>query len=53
VIGEAAYQKHLSSPSSCTPKEIAASMEYMYTHSLMTPTQETEYENSLIHSPQI
>lgn len=46
LIGEAAYQKHLSSPTKCTPKEIAASMEYMYTHSLMTPAQEIEYENS-------
>ncbi len=53
VIGEAAYQKHLSSPSKCTPKEIAASMEYMYTHSLMNPAQEAQYEISLLHSPKI
>lgn len=48
IIGEAAYQKHLSSPNSCTPKEIAASMEYMYTHNLMSPQQETQYESSLL-----
>ena len=48
VIGEAAYQKHLSSPNSCTPKEIAASLEYMYTNNLMSPEQEKEYEKSLI-----
>lgn len=48
LIGEAAYQKHLSSPSSCTPKEIAASMEYMYTHNLMSETEESEYESNLI-----
>jgi hypothetical protein len=50
VIGEAAYQKHLSSPSSCTPKEIAASMEYMYTHGLMDQSQELAYESSLLSS---
>ena len=48
LIGEAAYQKHLSSPSKCTPKEIAASMEYMYTHSLMSETEEREYESDLM-----
>ncbi len=48
VIGEAAYQKHLSDPAKCTPKEIAASMEYMYVHGLMNPKQESEYESSLI-----
>ena len=50
LIGEAAYQKHLSSPSSCTPKEIAASMEYMYTHGLMDQSQELAYESSLLSS---
>ena len=48
VIGEAAYQKHLSSPNSCTPKEIAASMEYMYMHGLMSKEQEQKYELSLL-----
>ncbi len=48
IIGEAAYQKHLSSPNSCTPKEIAASMEYMYTHNLMSPQQEREYEVAIL-----
>jgi len=48
IIGEAAYQKHLSSPNSCTPKEIAASMEYMYTHNLMSPQQEIEYEVAIL-----
>lgn len=51
VIAEAAYQKHLSSPSSCTPKEIAASMEYMYVHGLMNPKQELAYESSLLSIP--
>lgn len=50
LIGESAYQKHLANPSSCTPKEIAASMEYMYTHNLMTPKQEQDYEKSLLIS---
>lgn len=50
LIGEAAYQKHLADPMKCTPKEIEASMEYMYTHNLMTPKQELDYENSLITS---
>lgn len=48
LIGEAAYQKHLSNPSKCTPKEIEASMEYMYMHGLMSEKQESEYENSLV-----
>jgi hypothetical protein len=51
VIGEAAYQKHLSSPIKCTPKEIAASMEYMYTHGLMDQSQELAYESSLLSIP--
>lgn len=48
ITGEAAYQKHLADPFHCTPKEIQAAMEYRYTHSLMSPQQESEYESSLL-----
>lgn len=48
ITGEAAYQKQLINPLHCTPNEIALAMEYRYTNNLMSPTEEFEYENSLI-----
>jgi len=47
ITGEMAYQKHLISPGTCTPKEIAEAMEYRYTHDLMSKQEEEQYEQSL------
>lgn len=48
IIGEAAYQKQLSDPFHCTPKEIEAAMEYRYTNGLMSKEEESTYENNLL-----
>jgi len=50
ITGEMAYQKHLISPATCTPKEIAEAMEYRYTHDLMSKQEEEQYEQSLFSS---
>lgn len=44
MTGEAAYQKQLINPTHCTPKEIAAAMEYRYTHNLMSLDEVKKYE---------
>jgi hypothetical protein len=48
ITGEAAYQKQLSDPLHCTPKEIAAAMEYRYMEGLMSKEEEQNYEKSII-----
>lgn len=44
AIDKAAYEKHVSNPSSCTPQEIAEALDYKYRSNLMTPEEEKEYE---------
>ena len=47
VVGEAAYQKQLINPKSCTPHEISAAMEYRYLNNLMSLEEQREYEQTL------
>lgn len=44
--GEAAFKKWQQSPESCTPKEIAESLDWRYRNNLMTQEEEQEYEQS-------
>ena len=46
ITGEAAYQKQIINPSHCTPKEIAAAMDFRYTSGLMSKEEENEYEKA-------
>lgn len=46
LSGEAAYQKQLINPSHCTPKEIAAAMDWRYRNDLMSADEEKEYERA-------
>lgn len=46
IIGEAAYQKQLTQPSKCSPKEIAAAMDWRYRNNLMSAEEEKEYERA-------
>ena len=46
LTGEAAYQKWLVDPAKATPKEIAEAMDWMYRNNLMSPQQESDYEQS-------
>lgn len=46
ITGEAAYNKWITSPSSCTIKEIEEAMTWAYTNDKLTPEQEREFEES-------
>ena len=47
LTGEAAYHKQLINPTTCTPHEIAAAMEWRYRNNLMSEEEERRYENEL------
>lgn len=46
LTGEAAYQKWLLDPVKATPKEIEEAMDWRYRNNLMSPQEESEYENA-------
>lgn len=48
IIGEAAYQKQLVNPKSCTPHEINAALQHRYTNNLMSAEEEKEYETKVL-----
>jgi hypothetical protein len=43
----AAFDKWSSLPSLCTPEEIKLAQTYRYENNLMTPQEESDYENSI------
>lgn len=45
LTGEAAYQKWIINPLSATPKEIEEAQDWRYRNDLMSPAEESEYEN--------
>lgn len=44
VIWEAAYNKYVASPESCTLEEIKNAQEYRYVHDLMSPEEIERFE---------
>lgn len=46
LTGEAAYNKWLVNPGSATPKEIAEALDWRYRNNLMSPQEESDYEQA-------
>lgn len=46
ITGEAAYNKWITVPQSCSIKEIEEAMTWGYTNDKLTPEQEREFEES-------